>query len=580
MLLIETILATLAVLLAIMRPTLGAQWFERIEAVLSRVAKRRGLAIITVGATALALRAALLPIEPIPRPALNDEFSYLLMADTFAHGRLTNPTHPMWQHFETFHVNQKPTYGSMYYPAQGLILALGQKLLGHPYWGVWLSSGLMCGAFCWALQGWVPASWAFLGGVLAIIRLSTFSYWANSYWGGAVAALGGAIVLGAFPRIRQWHRIRDAVVLAVGLAILGNSRPYESLFFTAPILIALTPSLFKPKTSRKMVRRVLLPISGILLVTISAMGYYFWRCTGSPMQTPYMINVHTYRVAPLFPWQRLGPMPTYRNTTLKDFYTGWNVQQYNLARYAPAAHFVASAVKGELFFLGTALLAPFIVMILVLPYGVSVSQFGYKTSLLVLTCAVTFVGLSLPVAFEPHYAAPVCCAFYALEIQALRRIRIWRRDQDQHGLAVVRNLTCICVILFGIRAFAGPLHIHLHEIAPSWSGPRIENLARARIADSVSREPCANLIFVHYAANHIPQAEWVYNNADLDSSQIVWARDLGAAQNGELVRYFSNRKVWLLEAGLNSPRLLPYSEDATGRDCRATLKSTVVGEGQ
>ena len=342
MLLIETILATLAVLLAVMRPTLGAQWFKRIEAVFSRLARRRGLAVVTVGVTALALRAALLPNEPIPRPALNDEFSYLLMADTFAHGRLTNPTHPMSEHFETFHVNQKPTYGSMYYPAQGLILALGQKLLGDPYWGVWLSSGLMCAAFCWALQGWVPASWALLGGVLAIIRLGTFSYWANSYWGGAVAALGGALVLGAFPRIRRWHRIRDALVLAVGLAILGNSRPYESLFFSAPILIALTPSLFKRKTSRQMIRRVLLPLSAILLITISAMGFYFWRCTGSPLRTPYVVSARTYEVAPFFPWQSLRPVPQYRNATLKEFYTGWNIQEYERARNAPIATAIAS----------------------------------------------------------------------------------------------------------------------------------------------------------------------------------------------------------------------------------------------
>jgi len=109
----------------------------------------------------------------------------------------------MWVHFETFQVNMVPTYVSKYYPAQGIFLAIGQVVFGHPFWGVLLSSALMCAAICWMLQGWMPPAWALLGGILAVIRLGTFSYWANSYWGGAVAALSGALVLGALPRIKE-----------------------------------------------------------------------------------------------------------------------------------------------------------------------------------------------------------------------------------------------------------------------------------------------------------------------------------------------------------------------------------------
>ena len=152
---IEAGLTVLALALAFTVPKLGSRWFEALERNLGSLARQRGLSVITVGLTALSLRAALLPILPIPVPGFNDEDAYLLLADTFAHGRLTNPTHPMWVHFETFQVIWQPTHTAKYWPAQGLFMAAGQVLMGHPFWGVWLSVGLMCAAITWMLQAWV-----------------------------------------------------------------------------------------------------------------------------------------------------------------------------------------------------------------------------------------------------------------------------------------------------------------------------------------------------------------------------------------------------------------------------------------
>ena len=146
-------------------------------------------------------------------------------------------------YLDTFHVLQRPTYSSMYPPAQGAVLALGERL-GQPWIGVVLSMAAMFGAVLWMLQGWFPAEWALLGASLLLLRIGTFTYWMNSYWGGAAAALGGALVMGALPRLLHGRGWWNAILLGLGTGILAHSRPFEGAVVCVPVYIVLACLLY------------------------------------------------------------------------------------------------------------------------------------------------------------------------------------------------------------------------------------------------------------------------------------------------------------------------------------------------
>ena len=202
----EIFLALAAVGLALVAAYFRWQWLGWWERPLAAVARKRGLAILVAALLPLAVRALLLIRFPAPEPRVHDEFTFLLAADTFAHGRLANPQHPLWPHFESFHMLMRPTYSSAFPIAPAAFLAFGEVFFGQPWIGVWMGAAFLCGSVCWMLQGSVSPRWAFVGTVLLILRLAVSSYWMNSYWGGFVAAGGGALVLGSVLRSRRTPR--------------------------------------------------------------------------------------------------------------------------------------------------------------------------------------------------------------------------------------------------------------------------------------------------------------------------------------------------------------------------------------
>lgn len=551
---IEIVLVLAAVLLAFVAPRLGRRWFRAAEISFSRFARRRVLALVAVGALTLVGRVALLPFVPIPVPGAHDEFSYLLAADTFASGRLTNPTHPMWVHFESMHILQQPTYTSMYPIASSVMMALGKIVFGHPWWGVWLSAGIFCAALCWMLQGWLPPQWALLGGLIAVIRIGWFSFWMNSYMGGALAGIGGVLVLGALPRIMRKRRARDAVIMGIGIILLANSRPNEGFFTAAGALLVLAIWVVRSRPAfRVLLPKVVLPLGLVLLVMCLGMGFYFWRVTGSPLRMPYQLQRSTYATAPLFFFQKPKPAPQYNHVVLRDFYLNWEQALYEKTM-TPKGVLIRTLGKPLtlwMFYFGPALTLP----LLMLPWVLRDKRLRW----LWLVAIVTSIGFLAPAWFNSHYAAPVAGLLYAAMLQGLRHLRWCRWRGRRTGLMLARAVPLICALMIPVRLLARPLHINMQTSwRMTWSSAAPGLYDRVRVLQRLEALPGQQLVIVRYKPDHDYHTEWVYNDANIDAAKVVWAREMDLQHNRELLNYFKARQIWLLEADELPPRLSAY----------------------
>jgi hypothetical protein len=170
---------------------------------------------------------------------------------------------------------------------------------------------------------------------------------------------------------------------------------------------------------------------------------------------------------------------------------------------------------------------------------------------LAITGAVSIIGMTVVVFFIPHYAAPITAVILAMILHGMRHLRGWRWEGKPSGLFLTRAVTLICVLM--VAVYVRMLTARTRADGLSAFGP-----VRAAVLKRLGSLPGGQLVLVRYKPGHDTLIEWVYNEADIDRSRVVCARDMGDAENQELIRYFNHRTVWLLEPDEDPPKLSPY----------------------
>ena len=325
----------------------------------------------------------------------------------------------------------------------------------------------------------------------------------------------------------------------MGVAVLANSRPFESLMVALPLLIGLIWN------ARNRLTPILMPGMIILGLVGTWMGYYNYRVTGSPLQMPFAEYTAQYDVYPKFWFQPLRPLPIYRNRSQRWVHTDFEKGQYEQLRtwkgffgIAPlrAAGLISDNLK---------------LAVLLIPFAVS---FFLWRDVRIRWAFIPVGGLLIGLWGEnfdlPHYSAPVFGVLLLFVVKGMAQL--WRHQSSSRlGAKIVIS------VLIGFVTGAGMC------IAQGVS--RDTQIVQQQ--DLVNLQPALqsgrHLIFVDYGPMTEMASgfanEYVYNAADIAGSRIIWARCFGPDSDEKVARHYAGRAVWMLNVG-KTLNLTPYLE--------------------
>jgi hypothetical protein len=166
--------------------------------------------------------------------------------------------------------------------------------------------------------------------------------------------------------------------------------------------------------------------------------------------------------------------------------------------------------------------------------------------------AIFALGSNIYPYYYPHYIAAVTCLLVLFSVEGLRCL----------GGDAMRIVALLCLAHFafwyGIHLFGDETLFIATGPYESWDFINFgDSEGRIAINRQLAATPGKQLVFVRFGPRHLLR-EWERNDADIDRSHVVWALDLGDEEDARLMKYYPDRKVWIVEPDATPPKLAPY----------------------
>lgn len=506
----------------------------RLPVLLRKYSEKRYLAWAVLAVGMMAGRIALLPLLPPPEPSIQDEFSYLLAGDTFAHGRVANPplAHP--EFFESLQVLMRPTYASKYPPGQGIMLALGQRIFGHPYAGVVLEGGAMVFLFCWMAAAWMPPQWVLIGGGMSTVLFFVRHYWFDSYWGGCLSACGGALVVGGLGYVLRGRLTQARVSLGAGAVLLYFTRPYEGGVLCLVAAVVLAIHLFRSDAEgRKNFLRIAAPMNAlVLLAGLGIAGWYNLRVTGHATVLPYQLYTQQVDSTPVF-WILSPPPPKQYDYASQRTQHQWEWDIYQSLRELPLYRAFAMQL---LFFLVSGVWLQFLALGLFL-LAIPLARMQGRKKWLVLMAGAGVAAISIETWSIPHYSAPFTPVLLLLIVASARAVW-YRLSAVRWGAPALALLACVILVFL------------VFDYQRVFMTPRATE--RSKLVRKLEGMGGSHLVFVQYSDDWLtwlPNGEWVYNGADPEKAPVLFAHLRTNPEDQDLLSEYPGRTAWIVKLG-------------------------------